>query len=317
MPKIAKWYQNKQAAISLRFDDSSKSHVKIAIPTLNRYGFLATFMVNPGRQEYQKYKSFWEKEVPAMGHRLGNHTFNHRGAKTLEEAEYEIGEVSRLIWSLYPEESKLNVFASGGGGKKWGGKYWGETSIEYKNLVDKYFLIDLYDGHHLSKMVNSSDTPQNLCELVNTVLSAGSHRPLHFHTIGEPTFKDPIKKVLSKQSLAVAQSTFSNFLDCLVQKKDVIWVAPIIDILKYQTEFKATTIEVTKINNYRIEMRLDINTDPELYDHLLTLIVPVHNGRKAVRLVQNDNEYEGYGNFPESTLFDFEPIKGFFTIHYQ
>src|ERR1700674_1625644 len=112
---IARWYNNRAAAISLRFDDSLESHVKIVIPTLNTYGIKATFMVNPGMDRYLKYKDFWENTVPRMGHEFGNHTMNHRGAKTLQEAKYEIGEPARLIRRLYPEQSRLMVFASGGG----------------------------------------------------------------------------------------------------------------------------------------------------------------------------------------------------------
>lgn len=122
-PYIAKWFKNQKGAISLRFDDGLDSHINIAIPILNKYGLKGTFMTNPGKDRYKSNKTFWETEIPRMGHRLGNHTMHHRGAKNLEEAEYEVGEPSKLIWKLYPNESKLLVFASGGGIRvKWGGE---------------------------------------------------------------------------------------------------------------------------------------------------------------------------------------------------
>jgi len=89
LPKIAKWYNNLEYAVSLRFDDNLDSHVEYVIPVLNKFSFKATFMINPGRN-YKKYKDFWENDLPQMGHKLGNHTWHHHGAETQEEAEYEI-----------------------------------------------------------------------------------------------------------------------------------------------------------------------------------------------------------------------------------
>ncbi len=151
--KLLDGMNNYDCAISLRFDDNLVSHVEYVIPLLNKYGFKGTFMINPGRN-YKKYQDFWENKLPQMGHRWGNHTWHHEGAKNLEEAEFEIGEVSKLIWKLYPNESKFNVFASGGG-EEWGGKRWSEALPAYKEIVKKYYLIDLYDGNHPALGLNS------------------------------------------------------------------------------------------------------------------------------------------------------------------
>jgi len=101
--KICRWRNNKTAAVSLRFDDSHPSHIEIAVPALNKYGMVGTFLINPGKDIYKKYKDTWETEVIQSGHELGNHTLHHHGAKNDQEAEYEIGECSKYIWSLFPK----------------------------------------------------------------------------------------------------------------------------------------------------------------------------------------------------------------------
>lgn len=45
---ITRWYDGRQAALSIRFDDSHPTHLSKAIPILREYGFRGTFMVNPG-----------------------------------------------------------------------------------------------------------------------------------------------------------------------------------------------------------------------------------------------------------------------------
>ncbi len=206
LPYIAKWYNNKKAAVSLRFDDGLESHVKFVIPTLNKYGIPGTFMVNPERTSlisgYKSNREFWEKEVPKMRHKLGNHTMNHVGAENLEQAEYEIGEVAKLIWRLYPDDSKLHVFASGGG-EYWGGKRWHEADSSYKKLVDKYHMIDLYDGNHPAiGAVNSRiATGKGLCEHIDSTITGRSHLQIAFHQVGSPRLIDYIKGIISDDDL--------------------------------------------------------------------------------------------------------------------
>lgn len=316
MPKIARWYQNKQAAVSLRFDDSRESHVKHAIPILNDYGLRATFMINPGKREYQKYKDFWEIELPKMGHRLGNHTLHHKGAKNLEEADYEIGEVARLIWKLYPHSGGLNVFASGGG-EKWGGNFWETAAIEYKMLVEKYDLIDLYDGHHKSKPYNSTDTVDDYCQIIDATLKRGAHQLFHFHNVGKTDFKDLLQKVFKGVSLNVNLETFREILDCLAEKIDILWVAPLIDILKYDYEYKSASMKVLEYHEKQIEMKLKIDIDTDLYNHPLTLIVPITNGRHPDRIYQNNVRIPGYTTaYPNALLFDIKPIDSRITVFY-
>ncbi|MEN8142666.1 MAG: polysaccharide deacetylase family protein, partial [Thermodesulfobacteriota bacterium] len=161
-PAVVKWYKDKKAAVSLRFDDNHVSHLKTVVPLLKRYGFRATFMVSPGKDSYRQYKSMWGKEIPFMGHRLGNHTLNHSGAVDLKEADYEIGEATRMIRKAHPTESQLMVFASGGG-KKWGGTYWEKADQAYYDIARKYKLIDLYDGNHPSLRIDAGSKTNKLC----------------------------------------------------------------------------------------------------------------------------------------------------------
>ena len=315
-PQIAKWYQDKKAAISLRFDDAMESHVSFVIPTLNQYGIKATFMVNPGREVYQRHKSFWEKDVPAMGHRLGNHTLHHKGADTVEEADYEIGEVSRLIWRLYPDSSPLQAFASGGG-EKWGGKEWENADKAYKDLVKKYHLIDLYDGTHHSKAVRSSHTIEQLCEVIEAAVSSNAYQPFHFHNIGSPTLKDRLEAFLHGSSFTISKSLFLEFIKCLLAKRDQVWIAPIDDIVKYQTEYEAATISDIQSNESRLTFRLEVDLDADLYDHVLTLKLPEYLQKAPHYIIQGDHRIDTITKIGESHLVDIIPVSSIVSIVYD
>ena len=214
--RVANWYGNTDGAVSLRFDDNRESHIDVVVPALDRYGFKATFLVNPGKESYIKNRGFWEGEVVRKGHRLGNHTMHHEGAKSLEEAEFEVGETTRILRAAHKGESDLMVFAAGGL-TRWGGMQWEKSSEIYKNLVGKYSLIDLYDGFHEAKHVSSDDTPKDLCGLAQKTMATGTHQPFVFHDIGSPSIKDLAKQLYSGSHLTMSKDDFTDFLDVLME----------------------------------------------------------------------------------------------------
>ena len=115
---ICRWLDGKKAAVSLRFDDSHPTHVTICVPLLNAHGLVGTFLVCPGNDGYRRHAAAWEKDIPAAGHELADHTLHHRGARTDAEAETEIGQCAEQIRKIAPEQGRLVQFL-GGGATHW------------------------------------------------------------------------------------------------------------------------------------------------------------------------------------------------------
>jgi len=71
------WPGNIEGALSLTFDDNTRSQLNNAIPCLDDHHLKGTFYVNPGR------RSTWEEDLPRWqqasksGHEIGNHTADH------------------------------------------------------------------------------------------------------------------------------------------------------------------------------------------------------------------------------------------------
>jgi hypothetical protein len=318
--KIARWYDNLESAVSLRFDDNLDSHVKYVVPVLNRFNFKATFMVNPGRNNwiinYNKYKNFWENELPKMGHRLGNHTWHHKGAETLEQAEFEIAEVSKLLWKLYPDESKLNVFASGGG-EKWGGLKWRKTTSEFKKIPKKYFLIDLYDDKHDRVYLNSEIDVANYESLIENSIQLKAHLPLVFHKIGSKSILDLSKQLITGYNNCLSKSQFLTLIEILKLKREHIWIAPLIQILKYQTEYESARLELGPLNQKTTTYNLFIDTDPILYDQPLTLIINENKEVNSFRVFQDESELKTSKMSGKDYLFEIIPKKSKIVVKFK
>ena len=313
MPYLAKWYDNKAAAVSLRFDDASETHVNTVIPILNRYGIKGTFMVNPGRRSYQKHRDFWEIEVPKMGHRLGNHTWRHKGAKTLEEAEREIGSVSELIWGLYPNHSKLNVFASGGG-ETWAGGSWDEAPQDFRNLRETYHLIDLYDGNHPSKSARYQTEAEALCDSIETAIQSGTHQPYSFHRIGQLDYKDWLRRLIGRTIYTFSAEKFECFVQCLKNAENDIWIGELVQVYKYETEYRNTSIETLERYPEYIELIIKVDTDLALYDQLLTLVIPGKIKPDAVQIIDDKQIKSDVKKQVHSYLVDLVPVSSRIVI---
>jgi len=315
LPEISKWYNNYDCAISLRFDDNLESHVEYVIPLLNEYGFKSTFMINPGRN-YSEYKDFWENQLPQMGHRWGNHTWHHEGAKNPEEAEFEIGEVSKLIWQLYPNESKLNVFASGGG-EEWGGEPWEKALPVYEEIVKEYYLIDLYDGHHPNIDLNSDYSMKEIKSIINETISKQKYQAFSFHKIGSKSLVDYARKIITGYNYTFEEEQLLEMIKYLNSKRENIWIAPIIQIIKYETEFENSALVLVRKDPDKIEMRLKIETDPFLYDQDLTLILPARDNLSPVKILQDDMDVIMFQVSDKEFLSNIKPIESNITIIYK
>jgi hypothetical protein len=315
LPEISKWYNNYDCAISLRFDDNLESHVEFVIPLLNKYDFKGTFMINPGRN-YEKYKDFWENKLPQMGHRWGNHTWHHKGAETPEEAEFEIGEVSKLIWKLYPDESKLNVFASGGG-EKWGGERWSNALPVYKEIVKKYYLIDLYDGNHPAMDLNSDRSMKEIKDKIDKAISERKHQAFMFHKVGSKSLMDYARKIITGYNYNFEEEQFLEMIKYMNSRRDKMWVAPLVQILKYQSEFEASKLELIKKASDKIVMKLSVETDPDLYDQYLTVKLPAESNSPPVKFLQNDTERTITQLAEDEFICNIKPVDSEIVIMYK
>jgi hypothetical protein len=314
--EIARWYQGRRAAVTLRFDDAFPSHVEYVIPKLNHYGIPATFMVNPGRTGYLAHREFWEEKVVPMGHRLGNHTMHHRGAASLQIAQYEIQEAAKILRPSQPGESDLMVFAAGGN-TKWGGEIWEKSSPAYKAIPQGNALIDLYDGlHTANKTVYPTDSVDDLCKRVEGAIARESHQSFAFHDIGRPGLIDLAKRIFFGYHLTYPENGLTELLECIHGVREQLWLAPLVSVYKYEAERDRASLNVKENTSGRLRLVLTVGTDPSLYDHKLTLRIR-RGDRKIKQVFQETNPLPVVEAGNGVILVDVEPKQSEITVFFQ
>ncbi len=254
---IARWYDARRAALSIRFDDSHPSHLSTAIPILREYGFRGTFMINPGPREpgsrrrsaFEDHRAQWEAVAKLGDQEFANHSAHHRGAIGDAEMEAEIGGAAEAIWQLFPGKSKLTALNLGGG-TTW------ETTRTLGYYLDKYHQFDASQNS-----LGMDDSYGNRVEAFGRMLTRHIQRGLwcriHYHSIGE--------------GLSSSEPNFRAALDVARQHEASLWIAGMADIYKYQSGRAAAALSLIKSDESQLTFRLVTLTDPQLYDQPLTI----------------------------------------------
>ncbi len=107
--------------VVLTFDDASRSHLEMVVPSLERYGFGGTFFICRFVEEkYQKIKQYMLsgeqiREIYDRGFEIGNHTLDHHSMKLLsdDERRFEIAELEKFL-AAYGIEKPVNFAYPGG-----------------------------------------------------------------------------------------------------------------------------------------------------------------------------------------------------------
>ncbi|MDA3799623.1 MAG: polysaccharide deacetylase family protein [Kiritimatiellae bacterium] len=260
--EILKWKDGKQAVFMLEFDDSCVTHVKNAIPELQKRGMVGTFYINPGNGPFKNQENAWENEIPATGMEYGNHTFTHKGVLTKEEFDKEAKQCNDTINKCFSQRNKRRLISFG----RPGGVPWEISNEENSAVLKKYDLVERPAFFGYPFHVKTKD---EMLQLVDKALDKGEMGHHDFHGVGGDWLSTPM-------------DMFIALLDKLETNKDRLWITDPISYHKYLTERNETTISIIKESKKQIEIKLTCKSDSELYDLPLTLATTTpENWRKC------------------------------------
>jgi hypothetical protein len=296
---ICKWFDGRQTAHSIRFDDSHPTHILHVIPLLREYGYKGTFMINPGKSNYENHREAWEACAAEGDQEFTNHTHHHRGCTDDEDADRELGDCSRYIWSQFPDKSKLLVLARGGA-TTW------TTTRPFRYWLDKYHLVT--GGRGSVSMADEYGPRLPLFERrLAEALADGSWFPTHYHAIGEG-------------HLSMTEENFARVLEITKDHEDQLWIAGMGDIHKYEEERNAASLSMESDGANRAMLRVHCGTDAELYDQPLTIQLVPAPPRTAESIAVKDARGEAVPTRTAAVAgqmvlrFEVAPVDGTYSI---
>jgi hypothetical protein len=253
--RVCRWYGGKQAALSLRFDDSHPTQIENALPLLNEYGCIGTFLVNPGNPGYQQYRSVWEGALVAGGHELGDHTLNHNGALTDRDAELQIGRAAEAIRRADPARTQVLVFL-GGGGTQW------MQRKPFDFFMAKYHLLRPRGGGGMSCREDVGWKPSDFVARLDQAIANGEWLQAHFHCVG-------------LGHLPISVQSFREVLEAARAHRADLWQAGMNSILQYVEERDHSIVWAHAKSDDEVALDLVSEVGPDLYRQPLVLELEV------------------------------------------
>ena len=256
-PSVTKFAHSKPCAFSIEYDDSMTSQVQNLLPLLAQYRLTATFFINPGRPQYQAVKNVWEKEVPAAGHELADHTWNHGDTVGAKKASEEIGSVAKLIEKL-AGHPVLTMFGIPGGVK------WDIPKADFERILKENRMIspgreDFYQ-----------DGQGDITRFPKRALDEKIWRRLAFHGVGGEWLSTSVENM----------TTLFTYLD---KHRGGMWIAPTGTVWKYVHERDALTKIDVRQDGVLVPMFDRSRIEPfELYTVPLTMRLSVPTSWKSV-----------------------------------
>lgn len=182
-----------QPLVSVSFDDGWESSYQYAIPTLNRYGYKATFYINPSSIETPSFMRATDLEALfAAGNEIAAHGYNHDDMTAInaEELDYQLHEGRD-----YLQQAGFNItdfatpYGKGDAEVQWyAHKYFTtlrstETGINTRQNFNPYDLKVLY--------VDDFTTTQTITDALNQAKQYDGWLILVYHRVGtgKPSFR--------------------------------------------------------------------------------------------------------------------------------
>jgi peptidoglycan/xylan/chitin deacetylase (PgdA/CDA1 family) len=287
---VARWPQERTAAISLTFDDALATHLDIVGPILRKHRLNGTFFVSTGLGVWEKRKQDW-KQLAKDGNELGNHTVHH--PCLLPEIEphsqdyspqmmqAEIRDSAKAVSEVVPRQRGL-TFAYPCGNLSFGlPADQAKNSALYLKFVAEYAF-----GARIVGPGGAQD-PEDISVL--TVTDLGSTEKKDFSgllAMADPAVQQHQWGVycfhgVGADYLSVSTSAFDELASYLDAHRE-IWTAPFGDVLRYIQERKSAVIEIHGNGDGSVDVTLSWPLDSHIYDLPLTLKVEVTGSVKEI-----------------------------------
>ena len=246
--RIAKFPDDKKAALSITFDDGCQSVFTKIVPGLNKHDLKATFYIIAGEAEKRKEWIKWN-ELVSQGHEVGNHSLSHA---------YRLGTVTDVkILSQEIDSSFLLMKKRMERAPFSFGQPFHSTSYLAENFIFK--------NHYASKI-----SPAGFCDVL-------SLSDVH-------SFELKMEDALNRQRWIVTTAhgvddcfnpmtseVFDGFVNCLSKYKNQVFIETFENLAKYKIESENVSVSFAKLDDY---YRVQLDTDlPEVFNYPLTILI--------------------------------------------
>lgn len=310
---ICTWFQDKEGAISISFDDACYTQYEYAFPILEKYNLKATFsLVGEWTHDVPTYSSepesfmikkmSWNEilELHQKGHEIAAHGFIHQkydNQMPKEEIIKQMKDVKELIESKtlsqvytlhYPYSfTSEKIIAAA----KEAGFLFCRTGTDSVNNANPKNMNYLY-----SRAILNNETPDSI-QLNKWVSDAkGKWLILMYHHLFPENSKEIniLNAHQVKNTYSLYPKTFENQINRLAYSNN--WIAPVVNIGKYIVERNNTEIQVLK-QRRKLVVSTNTKLDTSIYNQPLSIKIKMPWRKVVIKGSLNDGIFETTNNY--------------------
>lgn len=238
---IANWLGNKEAAVSLTFDDWSQGQQTLAVPELNKRQIKATFFIN-GQRDYAKLI-----ELAKQGHEVGNHSVSHQDISTFtaEKFQQEVFDFQHQIdQNITSQRCVTFAYPFGGGANNQ--KVINSIKKTHVAARGVYQVMNSFDprlsydfaktenDYYNTNVVSVSRDSAFYAGMLDKVIAGGGHISFLYHAFHRGGYD------------FISMNRFKQQLTSLEERSDRLWVTTYSNAMRYHREKNCATL--TEIN---------------------------------------------------------------------
>ena len=265
--RVARFYGEKDAALTYTFDDGLQDHYNIAAPLLEKFGFRGTFFIIPIKvpetsvQVYSKKPGEWGgiswsqlKEMLHNGHEIGNHSMSHRSLKNLND--------TILLKEIEDSWQKIKD----------------KTGVAPLTFCYPY---NSFDEHIRSIALFNHIATRDSC------LGIGKNTTIeNFNAIADSAIKKKLWKVFMIHGIVNGFDSFEDpqllehHLNYVKLHEDKIWISTFANAFRYIRERDNVKLHVKyKYNQIKCVMKTTLN--PHIYNQPLTVVFEIKSAKNV------------------------------------
>ena len=265
--EIARFLDNRVAAVSYTFDDGTLGHYQVAAPTFEKYGFRATFAVvvaltkddpesgekafaaagpGTGANSPQRRRVSWKewRELAAKGHEVANHSLTHAGLPGLppDRLDREVNESARIITEKVGRP--LSFIYPGNG-----------RNPDVEAFVLKTHIATRYKEQRFGGPGFNAEMANGM---MDKAIRNGEAIIIMSHAVAEVGYQP------------ISQEDLDAHLKYMSTIKDKIWVDTLANVTRYVKERDEAKLTVQTAAANQVTFQLACSLDPKLFNEPLT-----------------------------------------------
>ncbi|MFH0757675.1 MAG: polysaccharide deacetylase family protein [Bacteroidota bacterium] len=340
--EVQKWHNGRQAALSLTYDDGTKSHYTDLRPILNKYNLKGTFYLNTSLLSdhaiENAFSGSWEefKIMADEGHEMGSHGVNHPDLTTLPTGDsltentiaYELWESKKVIEEKIAEGYHCLTHA---------------YPFCTNNTVVREFVARYYESARTCGSMNNNASPNYLAlnsgiydwpavrnsffddfKLLNSFFKTVESTIIRQGNWGILLSHEVIPFVEVKESGTWEPTSCEWMIEAskwLVNKANEgkLWIGTVADVTRYAKERDAFYYTLLSEMEDTITYYVSDSLDNSVFDFPLSVDIEVPSTWKMVQVVQKNNVQNDYATDDanpviKAQVFPFEDTISLFKL---